>query len=245
MPQATLGREASDGTVLAILSTSGDSAVHQLRAGEALSAVLLRATQIGLATDPISQPLEVARTRAELRSHVARRTVGATTPAPPRVGLRATGLPDAPHAPTPAVPASCRPAPADATVGGRRAGAALADVREGGQLLATRTDYLPAGQAEAQRALQDHVTPFPFGCGTRVRGGPGGGAGRLGRHVSELYRPVDDVPLAAASLSRVHRAHRCDGTAVAVKVRRPQASEQVDADPALRRIVAHSLQLRG
>lgn len=163
MPQATLGREASDGTVLAILSTSGDSAVHQLRAGEALSAVLLRATQIGLATDPISQPLEVARTRAELRSHVARRTVGATTPAPPRVGLRATGLPDAPHAPTPAVPASCRPAPADATVGGRRAGAALADVREGGQLLATRTDYLPAGQAEAQRALQDHVTPFPVG----------------------------------------------------------------------------------
>lgn len=68
MPQSTLGREESDGTVLAILSTSGDSAVDQLRTGEALSAVLLRATQIGLATDPISQPLEVAGTRTELRS---------------------------------------------------------------------------------------------------------------------------------------------------------------------------------
>ena len=68
MAQSALGRDESDGTVLAILSTSSDSAVDQLRTGEALSAVLLRATQIGLATDPISQPLEVVGTRAELRS---------------------------------------------------------------------------------------------------------------------------------------------------------------------------------
>jgi hypothetical protein len=65
--QSPLGRYESDGTVLALLSTSGDGALDQLRAGEALSAVLLRATHFGLSTDPISQPLEVRATRAQLR----------------------------------------------------------------------------------------------------------------------------------------------------------------------------------
>jgi hypothetical protein len=67
-PQALLGRSESDGTVLALLSTPGDGAVDQLRAGEGLSAVLLAATRFGLATDPISQPLEVPATRAQLQS---------------------------------------------------------------------------------------------------------------------------------------------------------------------------------
>jgi hypothetical protein len=68
--QSLLGKYESDGTVLAVFSTSGDGAVDQVRAGEALSAVLLAATHIGLATDPISQPLEVAGTRAELQTAV-------------------------------------------------------------------------------------------------------------------------------------------------------------------------------
>jgi hypothetical protein len=68
--QSLLGRYESDGTVLALLSTPGDDAVDQLRAGEALSAVLLGATHFGLATDPISQPLEVPATRIQLRSAV-------------------------------------------------------------------------------------------------------------------------------------------------------------------------------
>ena len=64
--QIRLGRDESDGTVLAVLSTDADDREAWLRAGEALSAVLLTATRIGLASDPISQPLEVAETRAEL-----------------------------------------------------------------------------------------------------------------------------------------------------------------------------------
>jgi hypothetical protein len=68
--QSLLGRYESDGTVLALLATPGDGAVDQLRAGEALSAVLLGATHFGLATDPISQPLEVGTTRAQLQAAV-------------------------------------------------------------------------------------------------------------------------------------------------------------------------------
>ena len=65
--QSQLGRDESDGTVLAVLATPTDTAADQLRAGEALSAVLLTATSLGLATDPVSQPLEVPTTRAGLR----------------------------------------------------------------------------------------------------------------------------------------------------------------------------------
>jgi len=68
--QNVLGHYESDGTVLALLSTPGDAPVDQLRAGEGLSAVLLAATHFGLATDPISQPLEVPATRAELRARI-------------------------------------------------------------------------------------------------------------------------------------------------------------------------------
>lgn len=66
-PQNELGAAESDGTVLTVLSTRTDTSLDQLRAGEALSAVLLTATRFGLATDPVSQPLEVPATRAELR----------------------------------------------------------------------------------------------------------------------------------------------------------------------------------
>jgi hypothetical protein len=68
--QSLLGRYESDGTVIALLSTPGDGAVDQVRAGEALSAVLLGATHFGLATDPISQPLEVPATRAQLQETI-------------------------------------------------------------------------------------------------------------------------------------------------------------------------------
>ena len=70
MAQSELGAEESDGTVLAVLHTPTDTPADQLRAGEAASAVLLTATRFGLATDPLSQPLEVAATRAELRGRV-------------------------------------------------------------------------------------------------------------------------------------------------------------------------------
>lgn len=68
MAQSRLGRTESDGTVLAILATDTDTPVTQLLAGEAMSAVLLLATRLGLATQPVSQPLEVPAARAQLRA---------------------------------------------------------------------------------------------------------------------------------------------------------------------------------
>ncbi|HTK66378.1 MAG TPA: NAD(P)H nitroreductase [Pseudonocardia sp.] len=64
-----------DGAVVLILGTSSDDRLSQLRAGEAASAVLLHATDLGLASSVLSQPLEVAETRRMVRDQVVGGTV--------------------------------------------------------------------------------------------------------------------------------------------------------------------------
>ena len=59
-----------DGAALLVLGTTSDDPLSQLRAGEAASAVLLHATELGLATCPLSQPLEVPATRITVRDAV-------------------------------------------------------------------------------------------------------------------------------------------------------------------------------
>ncbi|MFD7660629.1 Acg family FMN-binding oxidoreductase, partial [Actinosynnema sp. NPDC059797] len=64
------GEWEEDGALVLVLGTSSDDRLSTLRAGEAMSAVLLEATAAGLATCPLSQPLEVATTRARVRDEV-------------------------------------------------------------------------------------------------------------------------------------------------------------------------------
>lgn len=59
-----------DAGELLVVGTSSDDQMSQLRAGEALSAVLLTATELHLATCPLTQPLEIGTTRAVLRDDV-------------------------------------------------------------------------------------------------------------------------------------------------------------------------------
>ncbi|GAA3231108.1 NAD(P)H nitroreductase [Pseudonocardia petroleophila] len=62
--------EHVDASVLTVLSAATGDALGTLRAGEATSAVLLAATDLGLATTPLSQPLEVAGTRTAIGRNV-------------------------------------------------------------------------------------------------------------------------------------------------------------------------------
>lgn len=62
--------EHEDASVLMVLSSRTGDRLGALRAGEAISAVLLTATDLGLATTPLSQPLEVADTRAAISDHI-------------------------------------------------------------------------------------------------------------------------------------------------------------------------------
>lgn len=73
-PHGALAQAPEDGEddagELLVLGTSSDDRISQLRAGEAVSAVLLAATEFHLATCPLSQPLEIGTTRALLRDRV-------------------------------------------------------------------------------------------------------------------------------------------------------------------------------
>lgn len=61
--QPTHSLQHADASVLTVLSARSDDRLGTLRAGEAVGTVLLAATGMGLATTPLSQPLEVTSTR--------------------------------------------------------------------------------------------------------------------------------------------------------------------------------------
>lgn len=61
---------ADEHAMILALGTRDDDAMARLRAGEATSLVLLTATALGLASCPITEPLEVASTRKRLREDV-------------------------------------------------------------------------------------------------------------------------------------------------------------------------------
>lgn len=68
-----LGQTASaeeDAAALLVLSTASDDRISLLRAGEATSAVLLAATATGLACCPLTEPLEIADVRDQVRHRV-------------------------------------------------------------------------------------------------------------------------------------------------------------------------------
>jgi ubiquinone biosynthesis protein len=93
-----------------------------------------------------------------------------------------------------------------------------------GQLLSTRADLLPAPYLEALTRLQDQIEPFPYEEVDRIV------SGELGVRISKAFAEFDPQPLAAASLSQVHRAYMRDGRAVVVKVQRPEIRDQIVED---------------
>ena len=93
-----------------------------------------------------------------------------------------------------------------------------------GQLLSTRPDIVPPDIAFELRALQDSVTPFPFDQARAVI------EDELGLTVEQLYLEFDETPIAAASIGQVHAAVLPNGRKVVVKVQRPNAPRQIEAD---------------
>jgi nitroreductase len=66
------GRDFEPEPLLAVLGVAGDTAADQVAAGMALQRVLLTATDAGLATSMLSQPIEVSAAREQLRLGLGR-----------------------------------------------------------------------------------------------------------------------------------------------------------------------------
>ncbi len=93
-----------------------------------------------------------------------------------------------------------------------------------GQLLSTRPDVVPPDIVFELKKLQDDVSPFPFEQVEQVV------EEELNLRLAQLFVEFDETPVAAASIGQVHRATLPNNHRVAVKVQRPNAPAQVEAD---------------
>ncbi|WP_284337471.1 ABC1 kinase family protein [Comamonas sp. NoAH] len=105
-----------------------------------------------------------------------------------------------------------------------------------GQILATRSDLLPAEWTQALEQLHNKATPLPWALmQPHIEA-------QLGMSIEQAFTRFDSTPLAAASIAQVYRAQiQCaDGSLreVVVKVQRPSIRAGLEADARLLRHIA-------
>ncbi len=105
-----------------------------------------------------------------------------------------------------------------------------------GQLLSTRPDILPVEVITELDKLQDHVPPV---AADLIKGEI---QRELGYPVEELFRSFDEEPLAAASISQVHRGCLKNGQKIVCKVRRPGIDDVIQTDLDIMLGLAHLIE---
>ena len=92
-----------------------------------------------------------------------------------------------------------------------------------GQIMSTRRELFPPELIEELQKLQDHVAPVPFFEIRPV-------IMKYCPNLEECFDIIEAEPVAAASLSQVHRAVTRDGRVVALKVQRPGIRDLIETD---------------
>ncbi len=93
-----------------------------------------------------------------------------------------------------------------------------------GQVLSSRRDILPASLADQLATLQTQAATEDWSVMQPVL------ATELGKPISSVFAHLDQTPLAAASIGQVYSGVLLTGEDVVVKVQRPRARAQVEAD---------------
>ena len=99
-----------------------------------------------------------------------------------------------------------------------------------GQILSTRPDLIPKEFIEEFKKLQDQVPAFDFSLVEKQF------EKEFGKKIDNLFIEFNKIPIAAASISQVHRAKLKDNKnnkIVAVKIQRPNINEIVKTDIAI------------
>ena len=93
-----------------------------------------------------------------------------------------------------------------------------------GQFMSIRPDLIPPEFCNEFKKLQDNVPPFSFALVKKEL------RSELKQDYTEIFSEFDETPMAAASVSQVHRARLRTGEEVAVKVQRPGIREEMVSD---------------
>lgn len=107
-----------------------------------------------------------------------------------------------------------------------------------GQVLSTRYDILPPNYVKELSKLQDEVPPFDYQTVLMQI------ERALQTSPEQVYRYIEETPLAAASIGQVHRATLHSGEEVIIKVKRPNIEELINTDLEILQSLAHFVEKR-
>jgi ubiquinone biosynthesis protein len=93
-----------------------------------------------------------------------------------------------------------------------------------GQFLSSRPDIIDPDLAKELEKLQDGVPPFSGEDAELII------QRELGKPIRRIFASFDRKPIASASIAQVHKAVLFNGTAVAVKVQRPDIQKTIELD---------------
>lgn len=96
-----------------------------------------------------------------------------------------------------------------------------------GQVMSMRRDMIPTGLILELGKLQDGVPPFKSKTARAIL------EAALEGPIETIFSGFEESPMASASIAQVHRAVLHDGSAVAVKIKRPGIDRTVRADIAI------------
>jgi len=105
-----------------------------------------------------------------------------------------------------------------------------------GQMLSLRPDLIPKEYAEEFEKMQDNVPPFSFKEVRDIL------HQEYKKNPDEIFESIEKTPIAAASLSQVHRAKLKNGKVVAIKVQHPRIREKIEEDISILFWLAHRLE---